>query len=282
MKKSTLIIITLSIVLFLAGLGLIWSKYSDQTSVPKLLTAYSKITNIDQINFEEPSGLTFHSHAQTLFVVGDEGHIAELTLDGQFIKGYYYEDLDFEGITVNPQTGLLYVIVEDQRTILEISPATLKVQREFFIPRYFRGQLVMDDEADSLEGITFVPNVKHPHGGTFFVTNQSFDLSDETNWSGIFEVEVPLRASAQFDQLDSQVIGFFTLNLTDLSGIHYDSASKTLFVISDSNDKLVQTTIEGKKLKQIDLVGQDQEGITFDYQGNMYLAQDSGGILKVQ
>ena len=65
--------------------------------------------DIDQQDFTEPSGIVYHPIRKTLFVVGDEGEITEIQTDGTPL---FIESLpgDLEGITVAPETGLLYVV----------------------------------------------------------------------------------------------------------------------------------------------------------------------------
>jgi uncharacterized protein YjiK len=75
----------------------------------------------------------------------------------------------------------------------------------------------------------------------------------------------------------------FSLGVTDLSDLHYDAARSRLYVISDSNNLLFGTTPDGRVIaKYTDLPCADQEGIAFDDTGNMYIAQDRGGVVKIK
>ena len=89
----------------------------------------SVIGNIDKSGFPEPSGIVFHPTRKTLFVVGDEGDMCEMKTDGTLLSRKHYPAdtarMDFEGITVNPATGLLYIAVEGAEKIIEIDPADL-------------------------------------------------------------------------------------------------------------------------------------------------------------
>jgi uncharacterized protein YjiK len=244
------------------------------------------VGDIDKTRFGEPSGVVFHPARKTLFIVGDEGDLCEMQTDGTVLQKKHYPSssvrMDFEGITVNPATGLLYIVIEGAEAILEIDPADLAVKREFEIERMLGGELVMASGGQGIEGITFVPNPKLPHGGTFLVANQAFRLEDAKDASAVFEVEVPLADKAGTPPT-GKLLRQFSLGVTDLSDLHYDASRNRLYVISDSNDLLFVTTLAGRVIaKYTDLPGADQEGIAFDNAGNTYIAQDSGGVMKIK
>jgi uncharacterized protein YjiK len=62
------------------------------------------------------------------------------------------------------------------------------------------------------------------------------------------------------------------VNLEGPSGIVYHSERRTLFELTGDGDILEAYT----------LPGDNQEGIAGDENGFLYIAQDSGGIIKVQ
>ncbi len=244
------------------------------------------VGNIDKAGFGEPSGLVFHPLRRTLFVAGDEGDLCEMKTDGTMLRRMHYPSsafrMDFEGITVNPATGLLYIVVEGAEAILEIDPADLEIKRRFDIDRELDGNRVMAAGGQGVEGITFLPNPVHPHGGTFFVANQAFAMNIPNDLSAVFEVEVPL-ADKTGTAPSCKLLRQFSVGVTDLSDLHYDKARNRLYIISDSNDMIFETEPSGRVIAQYsELPCADQEGIAFDDQGNAYIAQDSGGVVKIQ
>lgn len=236
------------------------------------------IGNIDKSKFREPSGICFHPGRGTLFVVGDEGNVAEMKTDGTVIRQKRIKNADYEGITCNPSNSLLYVAIEGDEQILEIDPDNLEPLRHFEIPREYQGKTVMKAGGNGIEAITFVPNPDHPHGGTFFVANQSFDLNSPDDVSGIFELEVPLK-STDLD-LKVKILSHISPGIPDISGMYYDGKTKHIFFISDKTDTIFEMTTSGAMLKTFSLPGEDQEGITADNDGFLYIAQDCGGIIK--
>ena len=241
--------------------------------------------------FQEPSGIVWHPLRGTLFVVGDEGDIAEYSVDGTqlAIRRIEREQMgarpDFEGITVIPETGLLYVAVEGAEQILEVSPDDLTILRRFAVAREHEGRTIMAAGGQGFESITFVPRIDDPDGGTFFVANQGFENAPDDDRSVIIEVRLPRRANVS--ESDDHVVSVPILRvlepgITDLSGMHYDADRNLLLVLSDSRNALSEIRLDGTIAAVYAIQGRDQEGITIDGDGNVYIAQDSGLILKLR
>ncbi len=248
---------------------------------PDIPSPYRWIANIDQVNLNEPSGIIFHPGRETIFIVGDEGEICELHRDGTLVKQKRICYADFEGITCDPSTGLLYIAIEGEEKIIEIDPEDFRVLREFDINRTFQGALVLKHGGQGIEAITFVPDSNHPEGGTFYVTNQGLDLNNKEDPSAIFELEVPLRSGSAGDTV-AKIVRYFSLGVIDLSGLCYDEKSGHLYVISDATNTFFEITRDGNILQAYPFPGNNQEGIAADADGFLYIAQDSGGIIKVK
>lgn len=226
----------------------------------------------------EPSGICFHPSRKTLFVVSDEGMLFEIKTDGIPVSGIQIPG-DLEGVTVNPQSGFLYVIVEGEDIILEFDPVKQEVTREFLINRLWQGdpnyiQKQQDTFDQGVESLEFVTDEDHPEGGTFYAGNQ---------WDPpcVFELFIPLNSS-QEKTAEAKILRVLPLKLDDPAAMYYDPETKLLNVVSDADNILVEITLEGKIVKEYAFPGDNQEGITRDDQGFFYIAQDSGGILKVK
>ena len=276
MKRS--IVCCIAVALTVLSGGALSAEPSDPLRV---LFPYQWVGNIDQTKFAEPSGITLHPDRGTLFVVSDEGYIEEIQQDGTLIKQQRLRKADFEGVTCDPSTGLLYVAIEGEERIIEVNPDDFSVTREFAIDRTFQGKTVLRKGGQGIECIAFVPDALHPEGGTFYVGNQSFDLADSEDLSAIFEVEISLRSHAAGNST-ARIVRFFSPGVIDLSGIHYDTPSDRLYVISDATNAFLEITRTGKVLRAYAFPGANQEGIAVDEDGNVYVAQDSGGIVKMK
>lgn len=271
-KLSFLFILS---ILFWAGCVPSVAEKSDPLDI---LFPYQRIDNIDANDFNEPSGLVFHPLRGTLFVIGDEGDIAEIQPDGRLIKEQKIDKKDFEGITCDPATGLLYVVEEGQARIFEINPENFSVVREFSIEPVFGKKMILADKKNRVEAITFVPDAAHAEGGTFYLANKNLDSHDPAA-SIIFGVEVPLKSSLN-QNLPAKIISSFTLSVPDISDLYYNPSNDHLNIISDQTNTFFELTKDGQVLKSYALPGDNQEGFTVDNNGFLYLAQDSGGIIK--
>lgn len=234
--------------------------------------------DIDKQAIEEPSGIVFHPLRKTLFVVSDEGHLAEIGRDGQALANYDIPG-DLEGLTVDPSTGLVYVLIEGEETILEFDPEAGREIRRFAISREFQGdknflQKQTDAFDNGCESIAFVPSSDHKDGGYFVVANQ---------WDPpmLLVLDVPLKSSTEASA-EARITKVLPFSLDDPAGMYYDSETGLLNVVSDADNILVELTLDGKIAREYAFLGDNQEGITRDDEGYLYIAQDSGGILKVK
>ena len=240
---------------------------------------YTWVGNISRAQIAEPSGVTYHPLRKTLFVVDDGGFIHEIRLDGTKVKTKDLQARDLEGITMDPGTGWLYTVVEDDEMILEINPQTLTIRREFKINRSFEGKTLLKEGGMGVEAITFVPDTSHPEGGTFWIGNQSVNLKPNKEPSVVCEVVVPLNTS-EAQMAEATIIRFFEMDFIDISGLAYDAQADYLVLISDTTNLLVELKRDGTLLHRYLLPGDDQEGVTLDGLGYMYIAQESGQIIK--
>ena len=281
-KRVLLVILIISI----SGLLVFFLVQIDQSATRQTAESrpiplpYNWIGSIAKAQIAEPSGITYHPVRRSLFIADDSGSIHEVNLHGTSIQAKGLNELDIEGITINPQTGLLYAAVEDDETIIELEPETLTIQRQFRIGRYFQGELLLKKGGMGIEAIAFVPDASHPEGGTFWVGNQSFSLKAKDEPSVVCEVVVPLRTQTAAVS-DASIINAYKMNFIDISGLAYDPQDDVLVLISDTTNLLVEMNREGTILSKYLLPGDEQEGVTLDGLGYMYIAQESGTIIKL-
>jgi uncharacterized protein YjiK len=247
------------------------------TEPARVVLPYEWIGDIDKTGFNEPSGIVWHPGRGTLFVIGDEGELAEFTTDGERLQ---YRKLDtprdLEAITVDPGTGLLYVGVEGEERIFEVDPATLEPGREWQLPREQGGIVLFRDGGQGIESLTFVPDAKDPEGGTFYVGNQTFEDVPEGDQSFVVQVELPLVRGG--DKV--QILSWFHVGFIDIGAMTWDPGTGHLLLVGDALNVIMECTTEGDVIGVWALTGDNQEGVTLDGDGMMYIAQDTGGIIK--
>jgi len=220
----------------------------------------------------EPSGIVYHFKRGTLFVAGDNGNLCEFQTSGK--KVHCRElDFEFEGITYNPQTGFLYGIDESDAILTEINPNTLKSNRQWGIKRKYKKNKVLKKNRNGIEGITFV--AKQSGGGIFWGVIQQKNKGD--NPSALIQFKVPFSRSKQPKKL--RISLYKKMEITDLSGLQYHPPTGNLFALSDENDQFLEIDRKGNIVRSLVLPGKNQEGVTVDDKGTLYIAQDSGGVL---
>lgn len=248
-------------------------------SLERLAFPYRYTGDINRARLEEPSGIAYHPGRKTLFAVGDEGDICEFTTEGDLVKMRSLGEggkEDFEGIAVHAGTGLLYAAVEGKDIILEIDPESLDVLREFPLERTFGGKPLIAEGGQGIEGIAFVPDRT---GCTFYVTNQSYSLENEADPSIIMKVRLPLDSPGEQGR-SAAIVEYFSPGIIDISAIFYDARSDTLVALSDAENVMFEIGRDGSVLNARPMPGKDQEGLAVDDEGNLYISQDSGEIIK--
>ena len=274
--KKLATFITILSALFLTGCG----RTAGPRQVLDTIVFPNKwVGNIDKIEFNEPSGICWHAQRKTLFVVGDEGDLCEITTEGTLVKQKRLRDgADFEGITYDPSTGLLYLVIEEAETIVQVHPETFAVLREFSVPRTFEGKTLLAAGGEGIEALTFVPDAKHKEGGVFYVGNQAFTLSNPEDISAVFRVELPLRTRRE----PVRITGYFEPGIIDVSALNYDATTGHILLVSDATNTMLEYSHDDRLLNVWAFPGDNQEGVTVDDEGFIYIAQDTGGIIKLK
>ena len=234
--------------------------------------------NIDKAGIIQPSGICFYPERKTFFVVSDQGEIFEMRTDGTVVSRQNVPG-DLEDITLDPRTGLLYIVVEGEDIILEFDPDKRAITRRFAVNRAFQKnpdflQKQTDRYDNGLESLVFVPDNGHPEGGTFYAGNQEDPAC-------IIELFVPLR-TGKGDALEARILRVLPFQMDDPSGLVYDPLKKHLYAVDDADNIFVEITLEGKLIREYAFPGNDQEGFSWDDEGYLYITQDSGGIIKLK
>ena len=220
----------------------------------------------------EPSGVVYHPGTESIFVVGDEGDIAELTTDGKVLRTERIGG-DLEGITVDPVSGMLYAVREGEDVIIEIRPKDFEILRRFVIDRRFGNEPeVIHRGGDGIEGISFIADSDNPEGGRIFAVNQ-FDPPM------LIELALPLKSSTLENEI-AHVVSAVKVSRSPLSDLYW-MADEDAFLVTSALWRAVYVIDKsGKILNAVEVPGIMQEGITPLPDGSFVIVQDTGGLLK--
>ena len=235
---------------------------SDNPPAPQEPDSLSEISLLAEyaIDIPDPSGLALDPDGETLWAVSDNPGrgIYRITFRGRIVEHIRMNSDDLEGIIVDPNDHTLWVVEEKLRQIVNISRTGKELNR---VQLNVEGNI----KNDGLEGITVNPN-----NGHFYVVNeqnprQLHELNPQMeiikttniNFSGIFEVE-------------------------DLSGISFNIAENSLWIVSDTSEKIVVTDLDANPLKAYKIDVFDPEGIAVNAEERIvFIVSDSDRKLYV-
>ena len=179
------------------------------------------------VKVEELSGLCMNKDSTAFWAVGDEGDLCKVSFSGAVTRVLSL-DLDSEGITINPETGDLYIAVEGDQMVCRVAaPDYRKVDTLFYI----KEALERDFDNNGLEGIAFYQD------SLLFVGSQEDALLWTCKFDGTIVSRISLRTEAP--------------QIEEVAGLYYDAPKKWLwvtdsdackvFVFSTENFDLVTT-----------------------------------------
>ncbi len=221
----------------------------------------------------EPSGVAFDAASGHLFLVGDEGSLVEVSLEGKPLWNKVGLG-NLEDVAVHSPSGNLVLLSEKKSQLVLFDPVRKTQIRKFKIDKAaILGKESSADPNEGFEGIGFQEDAKEPGGGLFYLAHQrspamlvaiAFDLGNHEKTIGADAV----RGRYKFE-------GF-----KDLTAVSYIRELDRLLVIADHKDRLLVVKTDGKLEDEIVLPGLQQEGIALDSAGNLWIADDQGGLLR--
>ena len=236
--------------------ALIYSYYPDGGQLDALTYRVTEWTpsSIFELSFPEPSGLTYNPNTSTLFSNNDgpDSDIYEISMTGELLSIIDVNGSDFEGITIDDNTGIIYV-VEEENWLVKSFTMTGTLISSFEVQH-------APDESSGLEGIVFNPINEH-----LYVLHES---------------DVPELIELTIDGIE---INRTELNFSpDVSGICVHPEWQTLFVVSDEGYSLNEITLDGGFLRSWYIPIDQVEGVTFGATSEViYMVADQGNKLYV-
>lgn len=219
----------------------------------------------------DASGLTYSRKTKSLFLAVDQPpKIVELSLKGRVKRQMLLSGFDdTEGITWIE--GDSFAVVEEQRgniVLIEITADTKSIDytkaTKFAVDSIPMGNL-------GLEGLTY-----DPAGKRFFAVKKMEPIR-------IYEIRLPAKKIGKAEVTSPFNIEEVGLGLRDLSGVHYDTRTGHLLLLSQESKCVVECTVGGREVSRLYLkagiAGLDHspfkpQGITLDKRGNLYLCSE--------
>ncbi len=219
-----------------------WSCQKEE----EVIVSDLSITGTYSLDIKEPSGLSFDATSNALLVVSDnENKAYKISKTGQILQTYAYTGSDLEGISfIDNQTLLL--AEERQRTIVKYNILTN------FATSY-TVDVAQTDANSGIEGVCYVPSLRQT-----YVVNEKNPVS-------------LIVLNENFEKEAEYSLSY----LSDVSDVCYDNYRKLLWILSDENQSLILTDLQGQKIKQYTLDIVQPEGLVVDEQNQIiYIVSD--------
>ena len=193
------------------------------------------LQKVTPINVPEPSGLALSYDGRYLWTVGDsDSKVHKLDLNGNVITSFKVNGEDLEGITVIDSINLA-VILERTREIVVLDTSGKEIKRKKFD---LKGKL-----NEGLEGICLNISTKD-----FYLLNEKQPgllIKTDSSFNELFRKDLKLAK--------------------DYSDIFFSNLDYTLWILSDESKKVIQTDLNGNKIKEYKIKVEQPEGLVVDY-----------------
>lgn len=221
--------------------------------------------NLDPAGFvTEPSGLTWLAERGTLVVVGDEGQVAELTLEGDLVREKQLGG-DFEGVTADPDNEVLYVVDEKQLEVLVLDWTTFEEKGRLDLRPILEEAGLTFNQSDSFEGLAYQPATNGSRPGMLWLGHQYGPVAI-------------LCAEVAGSPPELGFVGMWNVETKEISALCIDPADLNLIAVSDGENLLVELSPQGEILESRAIGGTEQEGIAVLPDGSYCIADDLGGV----
>ncbi len=95
------------------------------------------------------------------------------------------------------------------------------------------------------------------------------------------ELWIPLKLS-RAETAEAKILQVLPFKLDDPAAMYYDLKTGLLNIVSDADNILVEITLDGRLVNEYAFLADNPEGLARDDEGYLYIAQDTGRIIKVK
>jgi uncharacterized protein YjiK len=225
------------------------------------------------IEARQPTGVAFHSGLGHLFVVADDRRLLELDDEGRPVLSLQLDGRARDLVAHPPTGGLLLLDDEGAELAWFDARSGLTVTRWRLDVEALLGQAPAQG-SPGFQGLAFREVPGYPGGGVFYLVHQR---------GPAMIVTFSLDPSSSGGRLGgSAVAGRIRFEGEELTAASYAPALDRLLVVSDATDRGLVLRTDGRVEAEVVLPGRQQEGLAVDGEGDLWLADERGGLLRVR
>ena len=238
-------------------------KAKEESKAAEVFAAPQRVADL---GVQEPSGVVFHPRLGHLFVVGDEGTLAELDGDGRRIdvRGVHG---NLEDVTVHTPSGDLVLLSEKSGELILYDPAAHQEKKRWTMDAAAILGEEPGDKNQGFEGISFRAERGRRGGGVFYLAHQR---------TPAMVVALVCDPASPPGRLGAEaVVARFPLEPhEDLTAVTYVPSLDRILVLTDKSDRILVLTSQGVLESEVEVPGDQQEGLTVDAKGDVWVADD--------
>ncbi len=212
----------------------------------------------------EPSGVLWHDRLNSLFVVWDNGYVAQIDIDGNILKQSVYTGGDIEGIAmIDDQSKYIYLLIEYPQQIIEFDVSTFAKTEKSWTLQGMTGNSASGAEALAYNNDKDLFYVGSQYDGQIYIYDIDISTSGTVSKSSVIATGIN----------------------TDLAGLSYVPETQKTYAVYDSSNIIQEYSNEDVLASQYDLPGNDQEGVAVvpdctNGFATIIIAEDSGRVMK--
>ena len=223
---------------------------------------------------KEASGIAWHSERRRFFAVGDRGTLAELDAERPRAAAAPRQGQPRGRGGPRAERPARAARGEEGRARGVGSSSTAEETARFPLDVAALLDKPPADRNQGFEGLGFREEPALPGGGTFYLVHQR---KPARLVALCFDPTGPVRAIGAAD-----VVARHSLKpYEDLTAVVWSEPLGGLLVIAESADRLLLVSPAGSLRASFGLPGDRQEGLAFDPEGALWIADDRRGLLKI-
>jgi uncharacterized protein YjiK len=222
---------------------------------------------------KEPSGAAWHAKRGSLYVVGDDGVLAELDAAGVKRRTFDLEP-QLEDVAVHEPSGRLVLVSEAKSELLVFDPEAGRVLHRVKLDATALLEQAPGEANQGFEGLGFRADATKPGGGIFYLAHQRTPAMVVAVSFDVMTPPATLGAEA--------ASGRWPIDSEDLTAVIWSEEMGRLLVLADADDTLLVLSEEGRIRGRLKVPGEQQEGIAVGADGTLWIADDKDkSLLKI-